>query len=142
MSSVNKVILIGRLGKDPESRSMQDGRTVVNLSLATSESWKDKSSGERKEKTEWHRVVIFNEKLGEVAIKYAVKGSLVYIEGALQTRKWTNSTGHEQYSTEIVLGPFKSSFNLLSSSNQNDQDGNSTASRPATRGHATSTGSP
>src|SRR5271154_6692420 len=98
--SVNKVILVGNLGKDPEVRRMQSGDAVVNLSLATSETWRDKSSGERKEKTEWHRVVIFNKNLAEVAEKYLRKGSKVYIEGSLQTRKWTDKDGAEKYSTE------------------------------------------
>jgi single-strand DNA-binding protein len=111
--SVNKVILIGNLGKDPEVRSMQNGGKVVNLSIATSESWRDKNSGERQEKTEWHRVVIFNEKLGEVAEKYLKKGAKVYIEGALQTRKWTDNSGAEKYSTEVVLQRFRGELTML-----------------------------
>jgi single-strand DNA-binding protein len=111
--SVNKVILIGNLGKDPEVRSMQNGGKVVNLSIATSESWRDKNSGERQEKTEWHRVVIFNEKLGEVAEKYLKKGAKVYVEGALQTRKWTDNSGAEKYSTEVVLQRFRGELTML-----------------------------
>lgn len=111
--SVNKVILIGNLGRDPEVRSMNNGGKVVNLSLATSETWRDKNSGERQEKTEWHRVVIFNEKLGEVAEKYLKKGAKVYVEGALQTRKWTDKDGAEKYSTEVVLQRFRGELTML-----------------------------
>src|ERR1700759_2191099 len=111
--SVNKVILVGNLGKDPEVRRMQSGDPVVNLSLATSETWRDKASGERKEKTEWHRVVIFNKNLAEVAEKYLRKGSKVYVEGSLQTRKWTDKDGQEKYSTEIVLQNFRGELTML-----------------------------
>lgn len=111
--SVNKVILIGNLGRDPEVRSMQDGGKIVQLSVATSEQWRDRASGERKEKTEWHRVVIFNERLAEVAEKYLRKGSKVYLEGALQTRKWTDKDGQEKYTTEIVLGKFRGELTML-----------------------------
>jgi single-strand DNA-binding protein len=111
--SVNKVILVGHLGKDPEARNLQSGGKVVNLSLATSQSWKDKSSGERQEKTEWHRVVIFNDKIGEVAERYLKKGAKVYVEGALQTRKWTDNSGAEKYSTEVVLQKFGGQLVLL-----------------------------
>lgn len=111
--SVNKVILIGNLGKDPEVRKTQDGRSIANLSVATSESWKDKETGERKEKTEWHRVVIFNEGLAKVAEQYLKKGSKVYLEGALQTRKWTDKDGVEKYSTEVVLQGFNSTLTML-----------------------------
>ncbi len=111
--SVNKVILVGNLGKDPEVRRMQSGDPVVNLSLATSENWRDKSSGERKEKTEWHRVVIFNKNLAEVAEKYLRKGSKVYVEGQLQTRKWTDKDGQEKYSTEVVLQNFRGELTML-----------------------------
>jgi single-strand DNA-binding protein len=111
--SVNKVILVGNLGKDPETRRMQSGDPVVNLSIATSETWRDKSSGERKEKTEWHRVVIFNKNLAEVAEKYLRKGSKVYVEGSLQTRKWTDKDGQEKYSTEIVLQNFRGELTML-----------------------------
>ncbi len=112
MSSVNKVILVGRLGKDPEIRQTQGGE-LANLTVATSEHWKDKSSGERKEKTEWHKVVIFNEHIVKVVEQYARKGNNVYVEGQLQTRKWTGDDGKENYSTEIVLTKFKGEFQLL-----------------------------
>ena len=111
--SVNKVILVGNLGKDPEVRRMQDGRPVVNMSVATSESWRDKATGERKEKTEWHRVVIFNEGLAKIAEQYLKKGSKVYLEGGLQTRKWTDQQGVEKYSTEVVLQGFNSALTML-----------------------------
>jgi single-strand DNA-binding protein len=113
--SVNKVILVGNLGKDPEVRRLGSGDPVVNLRIATSESWKDKASGERKEKTEWHQVVIFNENLGRVAEQYLKKGSKVYIEGQLQTRKWTDQSGAEKYSTEIVLQRFRGELTILDS---------------------------
>jgi single-strand DNA-binding protein len=113
MAGVNKVILVGNVGRDPESRSMNNGGKVVNLSIATSETWRDKNSGERQEKTEWHRVVIFNEKIGEVAEKYVRKGSRIYIEGSLQTRKWTDQSGAEKFSTEIVLQKFRGELVLL-----------------------------
>ena len=111
--SVNKVILVGNLGRDPEVRSTQDGTKVANLSVATSENWKDKNSGERRERTEWHRVVIFNERLADVAEKYLKKGSKVYIEGQLQTRKWTDQSGTEKYTTEIVLQRFRGELAML-----------------------------
>jgi single-strand DNA-binding protein len=111
--SVNKVILVGNLGKDPEVRRLGSGDPVVNLSLATSESWKDKATGERKEKTEWHRVVIFNENLARVAEQYLKKGSKVYVEGQLQTRKWQDQSGQEKYSTEVVLQRFRGELTLL-----------------------------
>ena len=111
--SVNKVILVGNLGKDPEVRRMTSGDPVVNLSLATSESWRDKASGERKEKTEWHRVVIFNKNLADVAEKYLKKGAKVYVEGQLQTRKWTDKDGAEKYSTEVVLQNFRGELTML-----------------------------
>src|SRR6476619_7634380 len=111
--SVNKVILIGNLGKDPEIRRTQDGRPIANLSVATSESWRDKATGERKEKTEWHRVVIFNEGLCKIAEQYLKKGAKVYLEGAPQTRKWTDQSGVEQYSTEVVLQGFNSTLTML-----------------------------
>ena len=111
--SVNKVILIGNLGADPEIRRTQDGRPIANLRIATSETWKDKNTGERKEKTEWHRVVIFNEGLCRIAEQYLKKGSKVYIEGALQTRKWTDKDGIEKYSTEVVLQGFNSQLTML-----------------------------
>ena len=111
--SVNKVILIGNVGKDPEIRRTQDGRPIANLSVATSESWRDKATGERKEKTEWHRVVIFNEGLCKVAEQYLKKGAKVYLEGQLQTRKWTDQSGVEKYSTEVVLQGFNSNLTML-----------------------------
>jgi len=111
--SVNKVILVGNLGKDPEIRRTQDGRPIANLSVATSESWRDKATGERKEKTEWHRVVIFSEGLCRIAEQYLKKGSKVYLEGQLQTRKWTDKDNIERYSTEVVLQGFNSSLNML-----------------------------
>jgi single-strand DNA-binding protein len=111
--SVNKVILIGNLGADPEIRRTQDGRPIANLRVATSESWRDKTSGERKEKTEWHRVVIFNEGLCKIAEQYLKKGSKVYLEGALQTRKWQDKDGQDKYSTEVVLQGFNSQLTML-----------------------------
>ena len=111
--SVNKVILIGNLGRDPEVRTMQNGNRVANLSVATSETWRDKASGERKERTEWHRVVIFNDRLVDVAEKYLRKGSKVYLEGALQTRKWTDKDGAEKYSTEVVLQQYRGELTML-----------------------------
>jgi len=113
--SVNKVILVGNLGKDPEVRRMTSGEPVVNLSVATSETWRDKASGERKERTEWHRVVIFNENLAKVAEQYLRKGAKVYLEGALQTRKWTDKEGAERYSTEVVLQRFRGELVMLDS---------------------------
>ena len=111
--SVNKVILVGNLGKDPEVRRLTSGDPVVNLSIATSESWRDKASGEKKEKTEWHRVVIFNKNLADVAEKYLKKGAKVYLEGSLQTRKWTDKDGAEKYSTEVVLQNFNGTLVML-----------------------------
>jgi single-strand DNA-binding protein len=115
MASVNKVILVGNLGKDPESRSFANGGKVVSFSVATSESWKDKSSGERKEKTEWHNVSIFNEGIAGVVERFLRKGSKVYLEGQLETRKWQDQSGADRYSTEVVLRPFNSSLVLLDS---------------------------
>ncbi|MET0677279.1 MAG: single-stranded DNA-binding protein [Bradyrhizobium sp.] len=111
--SVNKVILIGNLGKDPEIRRTQDGRPIANLTLATSEQWRDKNSGERKEKTEWHRVVIFSEPLCKIVEQYLKKGAKIYVEGALQTRKWTDQQGVEKYTTEVVLQGFNSVLTML-----------------------------
>jgi single-strand DNA-binding protein len=111
--SVNKVILVGNLGADPEIRRTQDGRPIANLRVATSESWRDKATGERKEKTEWHRVVIFNEGLCRVAEQYLKKGAKVYIEGQLQTRKWQDQSGQDKYSTEVVLQGFNSVLTML-----------------------------
>jgi single-strand DNA-binding protein len=111
--SVNKVILVGNLGADPEIRRTQDGRPIANLSVATSETWRDKNSGEKKEKTEWHRVVIFNEGLCKIAEQYLKKGAKVYLEGALQTRKWQDKDGKDKYSTEVVLQGFNSTLTML-----------------------------
>jgi single-strand DNA-binding protein len=111
--SVNKVILIGNLGADPEVRHTQDGRPIVNLRVATSDSWRDKATGERREKTEWHRVVIFNEQLCKIAEQYLKKGSKVYLEGQLQTRKWEDQSGQERYSTEVVLQGFNAQLTML-----------------------------
>jgi single stranded DNA-binding protein (ssb) len=122
--SVNKVILIGNLGADPEIRKTQAGKPIVNLRIATSESWKDRNSGERKSKTEWHTVVIFNENLARIAEQYLKKGSTVYIEGALQTRKWQDQGGNDRYSTEIVLQGFNSTLTILNSRG-GETDGNS-----------------
>src|SRR4051794_32758404 len=111
--SVNKVILIGNLGKDPEIRRTQDGRPIANFTVATSDTWKDKNTGERRERTEWHRVVIFNEGLCRIAEQYLKKGSKVYLEGSLQTRKWQDQSGQEKYTTEIVLQGFNSQLAML-----------------------------
>ncbi|MDR3509707.1 MAG: single-stranded DNA-binding protein [Caulobacteraceae bacterium] len=111
--SVNKVILVGNLGKDPEIRTLTSGDRVANLTVATSETWRDRQSGERKEKTEWHRVVIFNDNLVKVAESYLRKGAKVYIEGSLQTRKWTDQSGQEKYSTEVVLQKFRGELTML-----------------------------
>ncbi len=111
--SVNKVILVGNLGRDPEIRTTNDGTKVANLSLATSESWRDRNSGERRERTEWHRVVIFNDRLVDVVEKYLNKGSKIYVEGQLQTRKWTDRDGQERYTTEVVLGRFRGELTML-----------------------------
>jgi single-strand DNA-binding protein len=113
--SVNKVILVGNVGKDPEVRTTQDGTKIVQFNLATSETWNDKASGERKERTEWHRVVVFNDRIGDVVEKYVRKGTKVYVEGALQTRKWTDQAGQEKYTTEIVLQRFRGELTLLDS---------------------------
>ncbi len=115
--SINKVILVGNVGADPEIRRTQDGRPIVNLRIATSESWRDRNTGERREKTEWHRVVVFNEGLCKVIEQYLKKGATVYIEGALQTRKWTDQSGQERYSTEVVLQGFNSILTMLDSRN-------------------------
>ena len=113
--SVNKVILVGNLGKDPEVRTTQSGSKIVNLTLATSENWTDRASGERKERTEWHRVVIFNDRIGDVAERFLRKGRKVYIEGSLQTRKWTDQSGQERYTTEVVLSQFRGELVLIDS---------------------------
>ena len=113
--SVNKVILVGNLGADPEVRHTNDGKPIVNMSVATNEQWRDRTTGERRERVEWHRVVIFDEKLGEVAQKYLRKGSKVYLEGQIQTRKWTGQDGQERYTTEVVLARFRSQLTMLDS---------------------------
>ena len=123
--SVNKVILVGNLGRDPEIRSTQDGMRIANLAIATSESWRDRVSGERKERTEWHRVVIFNERLAEFAEKYLKKGRKVYVEGALQTRKWTDNAGQERYTTEVVLTRFRGELTMLDSASGPPMEGGS-----------------
>ena len=122
--SVNKVILVGNLGRDPEMRSMQSGDRVANLSVATSENWRDRQSGERREKTEWHRVVIFDQNLVEIAEKYLQKGSKVYLEGQLQTRKWSDQSGQEKYTTEVVLQRFRSTLTMLDSRPDSGGGGN------------------
>jgi len=123
--SVNKVILLGNLGRDPDVRASQDGNKIVNLSIATSERWKDRNSGEQREKTEWHRVVIFNENIARIAEQYLRKGSTVYIEGQLQTRKWTDQQGVEKYTTEIVISRFKGELTLLGGRGDSPQLGSS-----------------
>ncbi|MFO0388532.1 MAG: single-stranded DNA-binding protein [Alphaproteobacteria bacterium] len=136
--SVNKVILVGNLGRDPEIRNTQDGREIANITIATSESWKDKSTGERKEKTEWHRVVIFNEGLVNVVKNYLKKGAKVYIEGALQTRKWTDKDGQEKYSTEVVLQGYGGTLQMLDSkggsSGMSDNSSGGYSSQPSSSG--------
>jgi single-strand DNA-binding protein len=131
--SINKVILVGNVGQDPEIRSTQDGRELANFSLATSENWKDKSSGEKKEKTEWHRVVVFSQGLVSVIRNYVKKGTKLYIEGSLQTRKWTDAQGVEKYTTEVVLQNFNSTLQILDSkgggsSSYSDQGSSSSSS--------------
>jgi single-strand DNA-binding protein len=126
--SVNKVILIGNLGRDPEIRSTQDGTRIAHLSVATSESWRDRTSGERRERTEWHRVVIFNDRLVEIVEKYLKKGSKIYIEGALQTRKWTDNSGQERYSTEVVLQKFRGELTMLDGAGGGGRGGESFSS--------------
>ncbi|MBN9304178.1 MAG: single-stranded DNA-binding protein [Devosia sp. 67-54] len=129
--SVNKVILVGNLGADPEVRTLPSGNKVVNLSVATSDSWRDKNSGERKEKTEWHRVVIFSEGLARVAEQYLRKGSKVYLEGALQTRKWQDQSGQDKYSTEVVLQGFNSNLTMLDGRGENAGESGGFSSPPA-----------
>ena len=121
--SVNKVILIGNLGRDPEIRTMQSGGRVCNLALATSESWRDRQTGERRERTEWHRAVIFNEALVNVCERYLKKGSKVYIEGQLETRKWQDQSGQERYTTEVVLRPYRSELTMLDSRGEGSGSG-------------------
>jgi single-strand DNA-binding protein len=121
--SVNKVILVGNLGRDPEIRSTNDGTRVANMSVATSESWKDKATGERKERTEWHRVVVFNDRLVDIIEKYLKKGSKIYLEGALQTRKWTDKEGQERYTTEVVLQRFRGELTMLDGARSGESGG-------------------
>src|SRR5690606_30230326 len=121
--SVNKVILVGNLGRDPEVRHTQDGAPVVNLSIATSESWRDRASGERKERTEWHQVVIFNDNLAKVAEQYLKKGMKVYIEGQIQTRKWQDQNGNDRYTTEVVLQKFRGELQMLDARGQGGEGG-------------------
>ena len=136
--SLNKVILIGRLGNDPQISSLNSGGKVANLSIATSERWKDRNTGERRERTEWHRVVIFNEGLVKVAEQYLRKGSLVHIEGQLQTRKWTDQAGVEKYTTEIVLQPYRSELTMLGG--RGDNEGGASAPPPPSSGSSASGG--
>ncbi len=121
--SVNKVILVGNLGKDPEVRTTQDGTKIVQFNLATSENWTDRASGERKERTEWHRVVVFNERIADVVEKYVRKGRKLYIEGSLQTRKWTDQSGQEKYTTEVVIGRFRGELVLLDGRGEGGEGG-------------------
>lgn len=121
--SLNKVQLIGNLGRDPEMRQTQDGRKIATFSIATTESWKDKMTGERRDKTEWHRVVIFNERIADVVEKYLRKGAKIYLEGQLQTRKWTDQQGIEKYTTEVVLSQFRGELTMLSGRNDNTDSG-------------------
>ena len=121
--SVNKVILVGNLGADPEIRRTQDGKAIANMSIATSETWRDKNSGERREKTEWHRVVCFNDGLNKVIEQYVKKGTTVYIEGSLQTRKWQDQQGQDKYTTEIVLQPYTGVLTMLGGRNNNEGGG-------------------
>jgi single-strand DNA-binding protein len=139
--SVNKVILIGNLGRDPEIRSTQDGLRICTLSVATSESWRDKASGERKERTEWHRVVIFNDKLVEIVEKYLKKGAKIYLEGALQTRKWTDNSGQERYTTEVVLQRYRGELTMLDGRSGGGGGGGYAESPPAEEFAAAGAGS-
>ena len=143
--SINKVILVGNLGRDPEVRATQDGSKIVNMSLATSERWKDRSTGEQRERTEWHRVVIFNENLGRIAEQYLRKGSTCYIEGQLQTRKWTDQQGSEKYTTEVVLQRYRGELTLLggrgdSAIGDGEFDNDSNKYKPEPAGSARSSG--
>jgi single-strand DNA-binding protein len=142
MASVNKVTLVGNLGKDPEIRNAQSGMKIVNLAVATSDTWTDKASGERKEQTEWHRVVIMNDRLADVAEKYLRKGSKVYLEGKLQTRKWTDNSGQDKYTTEVLLGRFGGELVLLDRNPNNSSEDyaprtNTPAKAPARAGAGT-----
>jgi single-strand DNA-binding protein len=138
--SVNKVILVGNLGKDPEVRKMGSGDPVVSFSIATSESWRDKNSGERKEKTEWHNIVIFNDNLAKVAEQYLKKGMKVYIEGSLQTRKWQDQTGNERYTTEIVLQKFRGELQMLDSRGEGAGAGGGRSFDNSSRGQVSDNG--
>lgn len=132
--SVNKVILVGNLGRDPEIRTTQDGTKVGNLSLATSENWRDRATGERRERTEWHRVVVFNERLVDVCEKYLRKGSKIYVEGQLQTRKWTDQSGQDRYTTEVVLQRFRGELTMLDSRGEGGAFGGESAGAGASGG--------
>jgi single-strand DNA-binding protein len=132
--SVNKVILVGNLGRDPEIRSTQDGTRVANLSVATSESWRDRASGERRERTEWHRVVVFNDRLVDVCERYLKKGSKIYLEGQLQTRKWTDQSGQDRYTTEVVLQKFRGELTMLDSRGGGGQGEGEVATEGASSG--------
>lgn len=141
--SVNKVILIGNVGKDPEVRTTQDGTKIVQFSLATSDTWNDKASGERKERAEWHRVVVFNERIGDVVEKYVRKGSKLYVDGSLQTRKWTDQTGQEKYTTEVMIGRFRGELVLLDARGAGGEGGGGDPSRDrAVSGSAASQAAP
>jgi single-strand DNA-binding protein len=140
--SLNKVMLIGNLGRDPEIRSTQDGREIANLAIATSETWKDRNSGEKRERTEWHRVVIFNEGLVNIAKNYLKKGSKVFIEGQLQTRKWTDQSGQEKFSTEVVLQNYNGSLTMLDGANRGQGGSEDYASRNQNGGFAASNQAP
>jgi len=129
--SVNKVILVGNLGRDPEIRTTQNGSKLCNLSVATSESWNDKASGERKEKTEWHRVVVFNDNIVRVCENYLKKGSKVFIEGQLETRKWTDQAGADKYSTEVVLRPFRGELTMLDTKGSSEGGYSQSSSAPS-----------
>ncbi|GAN55807.1 single-stranded DNA-binding protein [Tanticharoenia sakaeratensis] len=131
--SVNKVILVGNLGKDPEVRNAQSGSKIVSMTVATSETWNDRASGERRERTEWHRVVIFNDRLGDVAERFLRKGRKVYLEGTLQTRKWTDQSGQERYTTEVVLDRFRGELVLLDSNRGGESEGGGYDAAPAPR---------
>ena len=137
--SVNKVIIVGNLGRDPEIRSFQNGGRVASFSVATSESWKDKATGEKKDRTEWHRISVLNDKLVEVVERYVKKGSKVYIEGQLETRKWTDKDGQEKYTTEVVLRPFRGELTMLDGANSN-RGGAGPSEEPAFGGSSSSSG--
>lgn len=139
--SVNKVILVGNLGKDPEIRHMPDGSKLATFSVATSEAWKDRTTGERKDKTEWHRVAVFNDRLADVVEKYIKKGSKVYVEGQLQTRKWTDNEGHDRYTTEVVLSKFRGELTMLDSKGGGIGEFNIESAEPALTGATQNAGS-